>query len=114
MTFGEALKNARANAGLSQRELRHLSGVTSETLSRYESDHTTPKFKNLKLILRALNLTFEQLCEMEPVSHCSLCKQKLSSREALEKIVKVSGTSTEHYLIAKQALATSYPKGKKA
>ena len=42
MTFGEALKKARMEAGLTQKELAKLLNVSYSSINRYENGHHAP------------------------------------------------------------------------
>jgi transcriptional regulator with XRE-family HTH domain len=55
--FGQRLREARVNAGLSQSELEELSGIPKARLSRYENGHVAPSIQTLERLSRALNVS---------------------------------------------------------
>ena len=55
-TFGERLRQARVDAGLTQSDLVRLSGIPKPTLSRYENDHVMPSLATLGKLARALGV----------------------------------------------------------
>ena len=55
--FGNRLREARVNAGLSQSELEELSGIPKARLSRYENGHVVPSIQTLERLSRALNVS---------------------------------------------------------
>lgn len=56
MKFGEALKNAREEAGLTQMELAKLLNVSYSSINRYENGHHTPT----RIIEKALKSFFKK------------------------------------------------------
>ena len=56
MKFGEALKNAREEAGLTQMELAKLLNVSYSSINRYENGHHTPT----RIIEEALKSFFKK------------------------------------------------------
>lgn len=59
MSIGERIKGARAMAGLSQRALADVVGVSAMAISKYENDHDTPSSSVLIHLARALNVKME-------------------------------------------------------
>ena len=55
--FGQRLREARVNSGLSQSELEELSGIPKARLSRYENGHVAPSIQTLERLSRALNVS---------------------------------------------------------
>jgi transcriptional regulator with XRE-family HTH domain len=55
--FGNRLREARVDAGLSQSELEELSGIPKARLSRYENGHVEPSIQTLARLARALNIS---------------------------------------------------------
>ncbi len=55
--FGNRLREARVEAGLSQSELEELSGIPKARLSRYENGHVEPSIQTLGRLARALNVS---------------------------------------------------------
>ena len=56
MSFAERLKEARAAAGLNQKELGAMIGVTGNAVSNYENGTSSPNDKILLKIFDALNV----------------------------------------------------------
>lgn len=61
MTFGERLKKARKEKGLTQRELAQLIGAKNNSVSNWEKDQNTPDGNKLILLIKALNTSAENL-----------------------------------------------------
>lgn len=57
---GEAMKAARAAAGLSLRDLADLSGVSAQTISRLERGVREGRVDTVELLADALSLTIDQ------------------------------------------------------
>ena len=55
--FGQRLREARVDAGLSQSDLEQLSGIPKARLSRYENGHVAPSIRTLERLSRALNVS---------------------------------------------------------
>lgn len=55
--FGNRLREARVEAGLSQSELEERSGIPKARLSRYENGHVEPSIQTLARLSRALNVS---------------------------------------------------------
>ena len=55
--FGQRLREARVNSGLSQSDLEDLSGIPKARLSRYENGHVEPSIQTLARLSRALNVS---------------------------------------------------------
>src|SRR4051794_39482452 len=55
-TFGENLRKARLDAGLTQSQLVTASGIPKPTLSRYENGHVMPSLSTLARLAGALQL----------------------------------------------------------
>lgn len=60
MTVGEAMREARNKAGLSQAELAALTGVSPTTLSNYENDVHLPKLDLVEMLADALGITIDE------------------------------------------------------
>lgn len=63
--FGENLKRERIAANLSQKEFAAKIGTTQQLLSRWECGEVEPSLGNIILILRILNIRFEDLVDVE-------------------------------------------------
>jgi transcriptional regulator with XRE-family HTH domain len=55
-TFGQTLRRARLDAGMTQSQLVEASGIPKPTLSRYENDHVMPSLTTLARLAAALDL----------------------------------------------------------
>ena len=55
--FGQRLREARINAGLSQSELEEISGIPKARLSRYENGHVAPSIQTLERLSTALKVS---------------------------------------------------------
>ena len=63
MTFGEKLKQARQNAGLSQEELAVKISVSRSAVAKWETDKGLPDIQNLKNIAWALGVSIDYLLD---------------------------------------------------
>ena len=61
MTFGEKLKNARTNAGLSQEQLAEKLCVSRAAVAKWETDKGLPDIMNLKAISKLLDVSIDTL-----------------------------------------------------
>lgn len=60
-TFGQRLKRARQDRGLTQPEFAKLAGILDGNLSRYELDKSTPQMKTAVKLAGALGLSVDWL-----------------------------------------------------
>jgi len=77
MTFGEKLKNARKEAGLSQEQLAEKMSVSRSAIAKWETDKGMPDVNNLKAIAQLLNVSVDYLLDDD---------EKLSFNEIKEAI----------------------------
>lgn len=63
MTFGEKLKNARKNAGLSQEQLAEKLCVSRAAVAKWETDKGLPDIMNLKAISKLLDVSIDNLLD---------------------------------------------------
>ena len=63
MTFGEKLKNARKNAGLSQEQLAEKLCVSRAAVAKWETDKGLPDIMNLKSISKLLDVSVDALLD---------------------------------------------------
>ena len=56
-SFGQRLREARTQAGLSQSELELRSGIPKARLSRYENGHVIPSIQTLERLASALSIS---------------------------------------------------------
>lgn len=60
-TFGEALKELRTSAKLTQEQLAQKCGMTKQSISRYEKSDREPNIRTAKTIADALNVPLSSL-----------------------------------------------------
>lgn len=63
MTFGEKLKNARKEAGLSQEQLAEKLSVSRSAVAKWEADNGMPDVNNLKAMAVLLNTSIDYLLD---------------------------------------------------
>ena len=63
MTFGEKIKNARKEAGLSQEQLAEKMSVSRSAIAKWESDKGMPDVNNLKVMSSLLNVSGDYLLD---------------------------------------------------
>lgn len=63
MTFGEKLKNARKESGLSQEQLAEKMSVSRSAIAKWESDKGMPDVTNLKVMSSLLNVSVDYLLD---------------------------------------------------
>ena len=63
MTFGEKLKNARKEAGLSQEKLAEKLSVSRSAVAKWEADNGMPDVNNLKAMAVLLNTSIDYLLD---------------------------------------------------
>lgn len=63
--FGEHLKHIRESRGMTVNQLAMYSGISSASISRYESgERNAPKPENIKKLAEALKIPYEELMEI--------------------------------------------------
>ena len=77
MTFGEKLKEARKEAGLSQEQFAEKLSVSRSAVAKWESDNGMPDVNNLKAMAQLLNISVDYLLADD---------EKLSFNETREAI----------------------------
>ena len=63
MTFGEKLKDARKESGLSQGQLAEKMSVSRSAIAKWENDKGMPDVNNLKAIAQLLNISIDYLLD---------------------------------------------------
>lgn len=63
MTFGEKLKEARKEAGLSQEQFAEKLSVSRSAVAKWESDKGMPDVNNLKVIAQLLGISIDYLLD---------------------------------------------------
>lgn len=77
MTFGEKLRDARKNAGLSQEQIAERLSVSRSAIAKWETDKGMPDITNLKAISQLLGISIDYLLDED---------SKLSFSETKEPI----------------------------
>jgi transcriptional regulator with XRE-family HTH domain len=77
MTFGEKLKEARKEAGLSQEQFAEKMSVSRSAIAKWESDKGMPDVNNLKMMAQLLGVSLDYLLDED---------EKLSFNETKEAI----------------------------
>lgn len=65
MTFGEKLKKARKDAGMSQEQFSEKLTVSRSAVAKWEADKGLPDIDNLKAIAKLLNVSIDFLLDEE-------------------------------------------------
>lgn len=66
MTLGQRLYEMRRSKGLSQEQVADVLGVTRQTVSKWETDQTTPDFDKILPLCELYNMTTDELLKGEP------------------------------------------------
>jgi len=77
MTFGEKLKKARKESGLSQEQFAEKISVSRSAVAKWESDRGLPDVNSLKVMAQLLNVSIDYLLDED---------EKLSFNEMKEPI----------------------------
>lgn len=94
MTFGEKVKNARTNLGLTQEELAKKIGVTRRIISSYELDKSFPRTReNCKKLAEALEIDVNYLLTDDEafLVDAKAAYGARGARQAKELIAEVTG-----------------------
>ena len=67
MEFGERLRKAREDKGLSQQDLATRAGIQASAVSHFELGRRLPSFDNIRRLADALNVTSDFLLGREDV-----------------------------------------------
>ena len=94
MTFGEKLKAARKNIGLSQEELAELIGVSRAAVAKWETDNGLPDIENLRAVAKLLDVSTDYLLDDGAALDLSVTKkaidlEKYAEGKKLSRIKKV-------------------------
>ena len=65
MTLGERLFQYRNNINMSQEKLAEKIGVTRQTISKWETDQSTPDFDKIEPLCEVFGITTEELIKGE-------------------------------------------------
>ena len=63
ITFGEKLRSARRNTGLTQEQLSEKLMISRQAVTKWESDKGMPDIENLKLLSKLLNVSIDYLLD---------------------------------------------------
>lgn len=120
MSIGERIKQGRLMAGMSQRKLAELAGVSAQAISKYERDIDVPGSRVLISLSRALNVKVEFFLRPKKVTriapsfraHCSLpAKQEAAAlariTDWLEKYLEIESILSPEGV----TLEFKYPEG---
>ena len=95
--FGKVYKEIRESKGLTQEEV--CGGVLSRTsLSKIESGKATPKYENMELLLRQINMSFE---EFDYICHLYQPRQRTEIMQTYLNMSSTLGTSELEKLFQK-------------
>lgn len=66
-TFGERMREIRYGSDMMAKELSKLTGISVTEISRYENNKRIPGWRNMQLILEALNASSDDFLGFEMV-----------------------------------------------
>ena len=81
MTFGEKLKEARKNAGLSQEELAEKISVSRSAVAKWETDKGVPDVENLKAMAKLLDVSIDYLLEENGSLDVTVIKEPINLQD---------------------------------
>ena len=107
MTFGEKIKQARINVGLTQEELSEILCVSRSAIAKWEGNRGLPDVSNLKVISHALNVSVDYLLDEEGVLDLSVTKKPIdltgySEKKKISRLKKIE--------IKEKVIRKEYPK----
>lgn len=77
MTFGEKLRTARKNAGLTQEQLAERLPVSRQAVAKWESEKGMPDIENLKRLAKLLNVSIDYLLDDGEALDLSVTREKI-------------------------------------
>lgn len=83
MNLSYFLKMARTNAGLSQRDLAHKTGIATTLLSRYENGRVTPRPETLNRIALGIGVPLSNFFDVQV--EAKLVEPQLTTRAAYDE-----------------------------
>jgi len=86
MTLGERLLEYRTNAKLSQDALAEKIGVTRQTISKWETDQSTPEFNKILPLCELYGITTDELIKGEKQENNNQEKETVSYSERRNKL----------------------------
>lgn len=81
MTFGEKIREARKQNGLSQEELASKLCVSRPAITKWESDRGMPDIENLKMISKLLDVSIDYLLADSDMDFINVLKQSINLAE---------------------------------
>ncbi len=113
LSFGEAIKNARKNKGLSQKRLAYLIDIDYTYLSKLENNRVDypPREEIIRALAQNLDLNEEELIFLAgriPRQDCELLKQHYQAMSVLFRRIRENPSLTEEILFF---LAGRIPQG---
>lgn len=66
MNLGNSLFHARKKSGLSQEAVAERLGVSRQTISKWETDETTPDIRQSKMMAKLYKITLDELIDFDP------------------------------------------------
>ena len=97
MNLGNNLFEARKKSGLSQDKVAEKLGVTRQTISKWETNETTPDIYQAKKLAKLYNLSLDELIEFD----CDLKK--------IEEVIKNTNEEKEAKIDWTNAWSKKYP-----
>ena len=89
MTLGERLLECRTNIGMSQEKLAEKIGVSRQTISKWETNQSTPEFDKILPLCEVLGITTEELIKGEKeVKNVELEKIKQENEKAKKEYMQ--------------------------
>lgn len=85
-TVGELVERARVAAGLSQRRLADVTGISQPTLSRIISGDRVPKMPEVVLIAEATGYTVAQLTGASTVADRVQCAARATNDAGMDRM----------------------------
>lgn len=81
MTFGEKLKEARKEAGLSQEQFAWKMSVSRSAIAKWETDKGMPDVNNLKAMAKLLNVSVDYLLDDDEMISFNEIKEAINLDE---------------------------------
>ena len=91
VTYGYKIKQARKKAAMTQKELSEKSGVSLDSIKKYESTDRVPKMETLRKIAKALNISHLRLIPFRGEDSNGIIKKKKKFVESIRELAALSG-----------------------
>ncbi len=85
MNFGEKIKQARIEAGLTQEDLAEILAVSRSAIAKWESNRGLPDVSNLKVISQVLNVSVDYLLDEAGTLDFSITKKPIDLMKYTDK-----------------------------